>query len=146
MGSLSLPSSGLVYADTQIVIYSTEKHPVYAAQLRPLWQAASAGTIEIVTSELTFMEALVGPYKSGNKDLIADYEHLFEHAQLRLLPISRTILKQAARLRAQVPGLHTPDAIHISTAMSRGVALFITNDHRLQGIRGLPIAVLGSSQ
>ena len=43
MGSLTLPPSGPVYADTQIFIYSVEKHPLYAPLLRPLWSAAATG-------------------------------------------------------------------------------------------------------
>ena len=39
MGSLTLPPSGPVYADTHIFIYSVEKHPLYAPLLRPLWSA-----------------------------------------------------------------------------------------------------------
>jgi len=35
MGSLILPSSGPVYADALIFIYSVEKHPIYALTLRP---------------------------------------------------------------------------------------------------------------
>jgi hypothetical protein len=35
MGSLTLPSSGPVYADAQIFIYSVERHPAYAPVLRP---------------------------------------------------------------------------------------------------------------
>jgi hypothetical protein len=30
MGSLTLPTTGPVYADAQIFIYSVEKHPIYA--------------------------------------------------------------------------------------------------------------------
>jgi hypothetical protein len=36
MGSLILPTSGPVYADAQIFIYSVEKHPTYAPALRPV--------------------------------------------------------------------------------------------------------------
>ncbi len=43
MGSLILPSTGPVYADALIFIYSVEKHPVYAATLRPLWEAVARG-------------------------------------------------------------------------------------------------------
>ena len=42
MGALSLPASGLVYLDTNPIIYSVEKHPVYWPLLQPLWQAAKA--------------------------------------------------------------------------------------------------------
>ena len=37
VGSLTLPSAGLVYLDANPVIYSVEKHPVYGPLLQPLW-------------------------------------------------------------------------------------------------------------
>lgn len=37
VGSLSLPGSGLVYVDSQILIYTVERHPVYEPLLAPLW-------------------------------------------------------------------------------------------------------------
>ena len=42
MGSLNLPSSGVVYVDTAPVIYSVEQHPDYLALLDPLWAASDA--------------------------------------------------------------------------------------------------------
>ena len=53
MGSLSVPSAGLVYLDANPVIYSVEKHPTYSPLLEPVWQAAKAATIEVVSSDLT---------------------------------------------------------------------------------------------
>jgi hypothetical protein len=63
MGSLILPPSGPVYVDAQIIIYSVEKHPAYSPALRPLWEAVARGDLEVLTSELTLMETLVGPHK-----------------------------------------------------------------------------------
>lgn len=40
MGSLKLPTSGLVYFDSQAVIYSVETHPDYWSLLEPVWEAA----------------------------------------------------------------------------------------------------------
>ena len=74
MGTLTLPASGLVYVDTQIVIYSVEKHPNHWPLLRPLWEASQAGGIEIISSELVLLETLVGPLKSGDLLLAASYE------------------------------------------------------------------------
>ena len=49
---------------------------------------------------LVLMEALVGPLKSDDSALASAYEQLFQQAQTRLLPITHTILRDAARLRA----------------------------------------------
>ena len=140
MGSVTVPSSGLVYFDTTPVIYSVEKHPVYGPLLEPFWQAAKAMTIEIVSSELVLMETLVGPLKSGDAKLAGAYEQLFQQAQTRLIPISRTILR-AAQLRAATK-LRTPDALHHATATDAGCALFVSNDTGFRRMAGIPLLIL----
>jgi hypothetical protein len=57
VGALTLPSSGLVYLDANPIIYTVEKHPVYAPLLQPLWLAAQTNAIEAISSELALMEA-----------------------------------------------------------------------------------------
>jgi hypothetical protein len=66
MGSLALPSSGFVYTDSDIIIYSVETQPVYWPVLQPLWQAAKAGALSIISSELALMETLIAPLRSGD--------------------------------------------------------------------------------
>jgi predicted nucleic acid-binding protein len=141
VGALTLPSAGLVYLDTNPVIYSVEKHPAYWPLLQPLWQAAKGKTIEIVSSDLVLMEALVGPLKSGNAALLNAYEQLFQQAQTRLLPITHPILREAARLRATTK-LKTPDALHAATSLQAGCALFVSNDIGFRGVANLPLVIL----
>jgi predicted nucleic acid-binding protein len=141
MGALTLPAAGLVYLDTNPIIYSVETHPVYGPLLLPLWQAAKANTIEIVSSELVLLETLVGPLKAGDAALASAYELLFQQAQTRLLPITQTVLREAARLRATTR-LNTPDALHAATALQAGCALFVTNDLGFRGVASLPLVVL----
>ena len=43
MGSLTVPTSGLVYLDTNPVIYSVEKNPRYWPLLEPVWPEAGSG-------------------------------------------------------------------------------------------------------
>ena len=142
MGTLTLPGSGRVYLDANPVIYTVEKHPVYGPLLQPLWQAAQAKAIEVVSSDLVLMETLVGPLKSGDTALAQAYEQALSGTDLRLLPITQAILREAARLRASTK-LKTPDALHAATAMNAGCALFVTNDAGFRGLASLPLVILG---
>lgn len=90
---------------------------------------------------LTLMETLVGPLKSGDTALAHAYEQLFQQARTRLLPITHTVLREAARLRATTK-LRTPDALHLATAQGASCALFITNDVGFRRVASLPLVIL----
>ncbi|HWQ34732.1 MAG TPA: type II toxin-antitoxin system VapC family toxin [Blastocatellia bacterium] len=141
MGSLNLPSAGLIYVDTAPVIYSVEKHADFWALLRPLWMASKAGQIGIVSSELVLLETLVGPLKAGDVALTRDYEQLFASVDVSLIPITANVLRKAAQLRAAT-GLKTPGAIHAATALASGCVQFITNDSGLRRVSGLNVVIL----
>ncbi|HJT76466.1 MAG TPA: PIN domain-containing protein [Gemmataceae bacterium] len=138
---MTLPASGAVYIDTMTLIYTVERYPAYWPLLDPLWRAAQARTIEIISSELTLMEALVGPLKSGNATLERAFEQALLGTGMRLLPITQLVLREAAQLRATTR-LRTPDALHAATAQLAGCALFVTNDAGFRGVPGLPLVVL----
>ena len=77
----------------------------------------------VVTSELTWLEVLVGPLKSGDAALEGTYRAaLGTTPDVRMVPISRVVLERAAALRAAA-GLKTPDAIHAATALTESCAL-----------------------
>jgi len=143
MGSLTLPTTGTVYIETPALIYTVERHPRYELLMRPLWQAVQAQTIIAVSSELALLETWVMPMRQGDAALLAAYERLLLHTpQMHLLPITQTILREAARLRASIPGLRTPDALHAATALEAGCTLFVTNDIGFRRIPNLPLAIL----
>lgn len=141
MGQLIIPPSATVYADTSVLIYSIEVNPTYYALLEPLWARFYVGTVEIVSSELTLMETLVVPTRDRNDSLVSTYEQLLLASSLRLIPISQTILREAARLRATT-NLKTPDAIHAATALGDRITLFLTNDSQFRTVTNLSIVVL----
>jgi predicted nucleic acid-binding protein len=141
LGALILPKSGLEYVDANPVIYTVEKHSVYGPLLQPLWQAAQAKTLEVVSSDLVLLEVLVGPLKGGNTTLAQTYEQALQGTDMRLLPITQGILREAARLRATTR-LKTPDALHAATASQASCVLFITNDVGFRGIPNLPLVIL----
>ncbi len=139
MGRLILPASGFIYVDAQIPIYSVDSHPQYGAVCAPLWQVVSA---TIVSSELTLMETLVGPLRSGDTVKQNQREALWQQINTRLLPITQDVLREATRLRAVIPALKTPDAIHAATALLNGCVLFVSNDTGFRRIPGLPLVLL----
>ena len=141
MGTLNIPASSRFYVDTSIVIYSVEKFPEYLPLLEPMWLSLQAGEIEIISSELIFMETLVIPLRNTDTFLINAYEQLLFSSEIQLIPISKSVLRQAATLRATT-NLKTPDAIHAATALSVNCTQFITNDKGFRNVSGLPVVVL----
>ncbi len=141
MGSLTLPTSGIIYVDTAPIIYGIEKNPDFAAFLLPLWQSVQSGQITMATSALTLLETLVLPLKHNDTLLIAAYERALTATKTLLLPITNDILREAANLRAQF-NLKTPDAIHAASALGCGCAQFITNDGIFRRVTGLNVIVL----
>lgn len=142
MGQLSLPASGSVYVDTNIVIYSVEKIDPYWTELQPLWQAAQREQFTVLSSELVLLETLVKPLKEADPVLERTFrELLLASKDVQLIPISLSILERAAHLRATT-GLKSPDAIHAATALSVGSLVFITNEKVFKRVSGLTVVVL----
>jgi len=142
VGSLTLPPSGIVYVDANSAIYSVEKIEPYNSLLLSMWQGAQAGDFRIVSSELLLLETLVKPLRTADAVLEASFRALLLSShELRLIPITISILDSAAHLRAAT-GLKTPDAIHAATALAVGCDLFVTNDRDLTRVPGLAIALL----
>jgi predicted nucleic acid-binding protein len=100
-----------------------------------------ARILEVVSSELALLETLVGPLKSGDTTLEHDYERALLGTDMRLLPITQAILREAARLRATTK-LKTLDAMHAATAQQTGCILFVTNDAGFRGAVSLPLVIL----
>ncbi len=83
----------------------------------------------LVTSELTFAETLVDPYRKRNEDLITTYENWsFSNFILEVAPVTKDVLRFAAVLRAENGGLKLPDAIHLSTAFGLECSHFLSAD------------------
>ena len=142
MGSIALPTTGLVYVDANVVIDTVEKHPRCSPVLRPLWNAVAAGHARVVVTELILLETLVGPYRANDPQLAADYETFLRLPGLELVAVSPSILREAAGLRSQWPRLRSPDAIHAATALSRQATCLLTNDFGFRNILCLNVIVL----
>ncbi len=141
MGRLVIPAHGNVYIDTSILIYTIEEIQPYYDILLPLWEASASGNIEIISSELIILETLTGPIKTGNTQLINDYEEMLFNSDVTLIPITQAILTESARLRAKF-NIKTPDAIHGASSISSASTLFLTNDYEFRKLSGLPVIIL----
>ncbi len=95
----------------------------------------------MVCSELVIVETLVRPIRDGNADLAAAFHAVFAAPEVNMIPATRQLWEDTTRLRAET-GLKTPDALHTSTALRAGCALFVTNDTDFRRIQGLPVVVL----
>lgn len=145
MGELVLPDSGSIYLDANGFIYSVERISPYYEALGSLWQASSNGQVTIITSELTLLEVLVKPLKAGNAVLITAFDTILRHSpDVKMIPITQSILQEAAKLRA-IANLKTPDALHAATAMLHGCNLFVTNDKSFRLVSALPTTVLSEN-
>ncbi|MEG4033675.1 PIN domain-containing protein [Microcoleus sp. S36b_A4] len=141
MGQLNLPTSSTIYLDTQVIIYTVEANSNYYSLLQPLWLKFQTGEIELMTSELTLLETLVFPLKNANTILVSDYEQLLLSSDIQLVPITQSVLRTAANLRANTH-LKTPDAIHAATAITEGCTLFLTNDNGFRNVPNLSVVIL----
>ena len=141
MGPLELPSSGPVYLDASAFIYSVERIEPYQALIEPIWQHAQDGQFIIVSSELVVSEILVRPLREGNRVAESLFRSLLSANEVRLIPASRSLWEDTARLRAET-GLKTPDALHAASALQAESTLFVTNDADFRRVQGLPATVL----
>lgn len=142
---LTLPEEGPIYLDANGFIYSVEKIEPYCDLLAPLWEAAQGGRFEIVSSELTLLEVLVKPLKENDTVLADLFRALLRAREVRLIPVTIKIWEQAATLRARIPKLRTPDALHAATAAVAGSKLFLTNDPGFRQVPGLSVTTLDSA-
>ena len=142
MGRLKLPVGSSVYLDTAPIIYSVEQNPDYKSLMHDLWLSAENGDIEVITSELTVLEALVQPVREKNDDLIRDYEELLLTSEIQLVPVSISILRTAVELRVDL-NLKTPDAIHAATALLGRCDHFVSNDGGFRRLTNVSVTILG---
>jgi predicted nucleic acid-binding protein len=125
--------------DTAIVIYFIERHERYAEVVRPLFEAADRGELELVTSAVTLLEVLVAPYRAGDVGLAERYEALLTRGRgLNMVDLGRPVIRAASQLRA-VHGLRTPDALQVASALGRECNSFLTNDRRLPALPTLAV-------
>lgn len=134
---------GPIGVDTAIFIYYIEEDGRHLSSVAPLFEAADAGRLQLVTSALTLLEVLVVPYRAGNRALAQRYEAALTRGRgIRTVDLGRQQVMLAAEIRAAT-GAATPDALQLAAALASGCSSFLTSDRRLPAVPGLRVAQLG---
>jgi predicted nucleic acid-binding protein len=90
-----------VYLDANVFIYALEEFAQYVDLCRVILQGIERNELRACTSELTLAETLARPIRENRLDLAQVYEQALQSGDsLSVVPISRSILIQSARLRA----------------------------------------------
>lgn len=147
MGSIAetLKKHRIIALDTSLWIYHFEQHPQFSEISGEILTAVAKKRCRAVISELTLLELITGPLRLDRQDIADEYELLLSHyPNLTLVPISRSILIQAAQIRA-LYNLKTPDAIILATAKESRASLVVTNDQSWPDFYGMEILYLNEA-
>ena len=116
------------------------------ALLTQLFEGLEAGAFAAVTSQLALAEVLVIPFRHHDAAEEERCRLIFAvRPGFEVLPVNMSVLEAMARMRAAVPSVRTPDAIHAATAQLADCHLFLTNDDRLRVLPGLTVTLLSEA-
>jgi len=136
MGSLADLAGKRVYLDANVFVYALDDLPPWNTVAANLLRAAEQGRFLAITSELTLAECLVKPLQTGSHASVRVYEETIRSRQsLTVVPVSREVLIEAARVRATSTA-RLPDAIHLASHRLQNADVFITNDQPLRSTLG----------
>ncbi len=125
-----------IFWDTNLFVYLIEQTPNLHDRVISLWREMKENQDLLVTSTLTLGELLVKPFEENRQDLIDIYRSMLKSSEVILIQFDELVAENFAKIRAQYPKkVKPPDAIQLACASSYGVAQFITNDDRLNGIK-----------
>lgn len=131
----------IVCLDTNIMIYLIEQPPVWGPRAASHLAGLRSAGAQLAVSDLTRMECRVGPLRTKNATLLAQYDHVFTAPDQLVLPLTGQVCDRAAVIRADY-GFSTPDALNLAAAVEASCAAFLTNDARLSRFPALTVEVL----
>ncbi|MFT4178163.1 MAG: type II toxin-antitoxin system VapC family toxin [Thermomonas sp.] len=132
---------GLIYLDTNALIYAMESTGPLGQRARALLQANTSSDFAI--SPLVKLECLVMPIRTGDRILERKYDAWFP--DFVQLSITEEAYARAADVRARF-NLKTPDALHLACAQYHRCEALWTNDDRLQhASHGLAVNVFAGA-
>lgn len=139
---MELIPNSKIYIDTNLFIYFFENNPNYADKVEKLFEESINKNILLISSELLYLELSVLPIKKQNSKILKLYTDIENYLpNLDLIPISKNILLKAAEIRATY-NYRSPDAIHLSTALSEKCKGFYCADKNLKSFEQIKINIV----
>jgi predicted nucleic acid-binding protein len=131
----------IIFLDTNVVIYAVEGNPVFGPKVVQRLVTALASGDFFMVSDLTRMEALVGPLKTNNTTVEASFRSFFTRPEVQVVDITAAVCDRAARIRARY-NFKPMDSLQLAAAVEHGANVFLTADARLNAFTGLTVEVL----
>jgi len=136
----------LIGIDSVALIYLIEQNKTYYDRMYAIAQHIADGSIQAVCSTITLAEVLVHPLRTGNTQLVNQYENILRGSKnLSLIALNHDIARLSADLRARY-NLRTPDAIHVASAIHSGCDAFLTNDGGIRRVNEINVVMLDELQ
>jgi predicted nucleic acid-binding protein len=114
-----------------LFIYLIERHPEHGPRMLELLRTMGRRGDSLCTSIFTLGEVLTGAYAAGTISPAEEIKRFLGSPDVELLPFTTETADHYALIRA-TNRVAPADAIHLATAASAGVDLFLTNDRSLQ--------------
>jgi len=137
-----VPDGARIALDTSALIYYIEEHTRFGPIIDPLFLAIADGRNAAFVSVVSFAETLVAPFRAGRVDLADRYRLLLTSTDnLNLVPVTRALAEEAARIRASHK-LRLPDALIAATAAVERCSKLIANDRRFTTVPSFETVII----
>jgi predicted nucleic acid-binding protein len=114
-----------------LFIYLLEGNPAYSKRVRHLLQRSYERNDSLHSSFLAYGEVLAGAAHSPDK--VIQIQQTMKEMGFSYLPFDAGAVVPFSKLRA-INKLKVADAIHLASAASAGIDLFLTGDKQLLGL------------
>jgi predicted nucleic acid-binding protein len=119
-----------IYWDTMLFIYLLDNHPTFGPRAQHLLERSYRRGDSLYTSYLALGEVMAGAEKSSDPQKALAVRETIREMGFSCLPFDEGAVAPFGRLRAK-ERLKVADAIHLASAASAGIDLFLTGDKQL---------------
>ncbi|NYF89516.1 PIN domain-containing protein [Tunturiibacter empetritectus] len=120
-----------IFWDSMLIIYLLEGNPAYSKRVQHLLRRSYERGDSLFTSFLAYGEVMAGAVNSPEK--AGKIQRTMEEMGFGYLPFDAGAVMPFSRLRAKNK-LKVADSIHLASAASAGIDLFLTGDKQLMGL------------